>query len=187
MNGVNFSFLKKKGQLGNFNDIFLSPTALYFLTLHFRFSSLFYSSQLVDIFSYEIPMRANSRLSPLEPTQGIESVVVYNVHVLNSQTRFFLFIKGGVSTPSKYNTISSRTRAVQSLSELFSASNWLEREASELSGIFFLGKKDIRNLMLQYGDSTTPFRKAFPTVGVSELFYNPTKDTLIQNPVSLQI
>lgn len=132
-------------------------------------------------------MRANSRLSPLEPTQGIESVVVYNVHVLNSQTRFFLFIKGGVSTPSKYNTISSRTRAVQSLSELFSASNWLEREASELSGIFFLGKKDIRNLMLQYGDSTTPFRKAFPTVGVSELFYNPTKDTLIQNPVSLQI
>lgn len=41
--------------------------------------------------------------------------------------------------------------------------------------------------MLQYGDTTTPFKKSFPTVGLKEMFYNPVKDTIIQNPVSLQI
>lgn len=58
---------------------------------------------------------------------------------------------------------------------------------SELSGIVFLGKKDLRNLMLQYGDSSVPFQKSFPTVGLKEMFYNPVKDVIVQNPVTLQI
>jgi len=41
--------------------------------------------------------------------------------------------------------------------------------------------------MLQYGDSTAPFQKSFPSIGVKELFYNPVKDTLVQNPVTVQI
>lgn len=74
-----------------------------------------------------------------------------------------------------------------SISELYFASNWLERESSELHGISFSGKKDLRNLMLQYGDSSAPFQKSFPTVGLKEMYYNPIKDTIIQNPVLLQI
>ena len=72
-------------------------------------------------------------------------------------------------------------------SELFYSANWLEREVSELSGIVFLGKKDLRNLMLQYGDSSVPFQKSFPTIGLKEMFYNPVKDVIVQNPVTLQI
>jgi len=74
-----------------------------------------------------------------------------------------------------------------SISELFYSANWLEREVSELSGVAFLGKKDLRNLMLQYGDSSAPFQKSFPTVGLKEMFYSPIADTIIQNPVTLQI
>jgi len=76
---------------------------------------------------------------------------------------------------------------LSSITELFFAANWLEREVSELHAITFNGKKDIRNLMLQYGDSTAPFQKSFPSIGVKELFYNPVKDTLVQNPVTVQI
>ena len=50
-----------------------------------------------------------------------------------------------------------------------------------------MGKKDLRNLMLQYGDSTSPFQKSFPTIGLREMFYNPIKDTIIQNPISIQL
>ena len=70
---------------------------------------------------------------------------------------------------------------------MFPAGNWLERENSELHGINFLGKKDLRNLMLQYGDSSTPFNKSFPSIGISELVYNPINDTINQVPISVQL
>jgi len=41
--------------------------------------------------------------------------------------------------------------------------------------------------MLQYGDSSAPFKKLSPTVGLKEMFYEPLKDTLVQNPVTIQL
>jgi len=62
----------------------------------------------------------------------------------------------------------------------------LEREISELHGIFFSGKKDLRNLMLQYGDTSAPMQKSFPSIGLREIFYDSSSDLLIQNPVTIQ-
>jgi NADH:ubiquinone oxidoreductase subunit C len=53
--------------------------------------------------------------------------------------------------------------------------------------VVFTGKQDLRNLLLQYGDSTAPFQKSFPTIGVQEMYYDPIKDTLIQSPVTVQL
>ena len=197
MLNTNFSFIEKLAQYSNSKDVFIPTKYLYFVALHLRFSSLFYSSQLVDIFSYEVPctsdshiksgggdLRLNNKNSVFK--QGSGSVVVYNFHILQSQTRIFVFVKGSSSLSSKAN-VTTGTKFIQSLSEIFFAANWLEREVSELSGVSFLGKKDIRNLMLQYGDSSTPFKKSYPSIGTTEMFYNPIKDTLTQNPVSVQI
>jgi NADH:ubiquinone oxidoreductase subunit C len=63
----------------------------------------------------------------------------------------------------------------------------LEREVAELSGIETKEKKDLRNLMLQYGDSSSPFQKSFPSIGLKEMYYNPVKDTIVQNKLSVQI
>ena len=41
--------------------------------------------------------------------------------------------------------------------------------------------------MLQYGDSSAPFQKSLPSIGLKEMYYNPIKDTIIQNPISIQI
>jgi NADH:ubiquinone oxidoreductase subunit C len=73
-----------------------------------------------------------------------------------------------------------------SITEIFLNANWLERENAELHGIFFAGKKDIRNLMLTYGDTSAPMRKSFPSIGIKEIFYDTTIDSLIQTPVSIQ-
>jgi hypothetical protein len=40
--------------------------------------------------------------------------------------------------------------------------------------------------MLQYGDTTAPMKKSFPSIGLREIFYDSTTDFLIQNPVSIQ-
>ena len=56
-----------------------------------------------------------------------------------------------------------------------------------MSGVAFEGKADLRNLLLPYGDSTSPLKKSFPSTGFKEIFYDVNNDMLIQAPVSLQI
>ena len=90
----------------------------------------------------------------------------------------FLFV-----TSSKDSAVTTP----KTLSELFFSSAWLEREVGEMHGICFEGKKDLRNLMLQYGDSSSPFRKSYPSVGIKETFYDSVTDTLVQVPVSIQV
>lgn len=182
-----FSFINNEISNDNVYNLLIGSNALYYLALHFRFSSLFYSSQLVDIFSYELPTTGKSFKNE-NFKKNESSIVLYNFHLLNTNNKFFVFTK----TPSKNYSIDTIIKdnsfsSIFSITELFFAANWLEREISELNGIFFTGKKDIRNLMLQYGDSSSPFQKSFPTIGLKEMYYNPIKDTIIQNPVTIQI
>lgn len=182
MSSENYAFIKNLDNSTKNINLLLTTKSLYFLSLHLRFSSLFYSTQLVDILAYELPLYSTH----LNHKKSINSIVVYNFHVLNSQNRFFVFTKVG-SLFSNRIGLSKITNSLPSISELFFSANWLEREVSELHSITFTGKKDLRNLMLQYGDSTAPFQKSFPTVGLKEMFYNPIKDTIVQNPITLQI
>lgn len=41
-----------------------------------------------------------------------------------------------------------------------------------MQDVRFLGKNDTRNLMLPYGDKTTPLLKKLPSVGTYELAYD---------------
>lgn len=113
------------------------------------------------------------------------TIIVYNFHSFHSQNRFFLFTQ--TSPEYTKSKILKTNDSFDSIAELFPAANWLEREISELHGLNFAGKKDLRNLMLQYGDTTAPFQKLFPSIGVKELFYDPLKDTLVQKNVSVQL
>ena len=185
----NFFLIDNLAQNVKDENLFISSSSLYFLVLHLRLSSLFYLTQLVDIFSYETTLNLNTNTLGVgdffTPSKSLTSVIVYNFHAILTQHRFFVFcINFSMSTKSTKLNPSS---GLFSISELFFSANWLEREVAELNGIIFGGKKDLRNLMLQYGDSTVPFQKSFPTVGLREMFYNPVKDTIIQSPVSFQI
>ena len=155
------------------NFFFINKDFLYYTILHFKFSSLFFFNQLTDLFSYEINLNKNY----YKNKQLV--VTLYNFHLLYTNERIFLFTLTFFSFKNCIN--------LYSITELFLAANWLEREVSELHGILFLGKYDLRNLLLQYGDSTTPFKKSFPTVGIHEVYYNAIKDTLIQQKLTLQI
>lgn len=90
------------------------------------------------------------------------------------------------SPKQNINKITVNWTSLNSIAELFLNANWLEREVSEFHGIFFTGKKDLRNLLLPYGDTSAPLRKSFPSIGVRELFYDSVSNLIIQNPVSIQ-
>ncbi len=122
--------------------------------------------------------------------RGIIPVIVYNFHLIGTQERLYIFLTNNSSNSLNsfsQKSILSKVTKVSTLTELFFAANWLEREVAELSGIGIKDKKDLRNLMLQYGDSSSPFQKSFPSIGLKEMYYNPVKDTIIQNKLSIQI
>ena len=135
------------------------------------------------MFAYELPVKTaepkkHTPDSSLEAFQVLnDSILVYNFHNLTLQDRVFLF------------TVNRIKQAVGSLlasvSELFPNASWLEREVAELHGLVFMGKKDTRNLMLQYGDTTLPFLKQTPSIGYKEVFYDSLSDTLTEVTVTI--
>jgi NADH:ubiquinone oxidoreductase subunit C len=188
MMNLPFSFVNNASQKAKHLNFMVPHTCLPYVATHFRFSTLFYSLQLVDIFAYEVlgSKYTSGSYTSNSVSKPYSTVVVYNFHSLYSQDRFFLFTSNQ-GTMSANGTRFSGSSSLASVTELFPAANWLEREASELHGVNFAGKKDLRNLMLQYGDSTAPFQKSFPSIGLREMYYEPLKDTIIQNPVTLQL
>ena len=170
-------------------DIYINNNSLFYACTHMKMSTPFYNTQLCDMFAYEVVTpQSNTKLNTIDPSwsKSQSTVVAYNFHSLYSQDRFFFFVQTPVSGGLTSAYISNHS-ASDSIAELFPAANWLEREVSELHGVPFSGKKDLRNLLLQYGDTTAPFQKLFPSIGLKELFYDPLKDTLVQKNVSVQI
>lgn len=159
-------------------NLLVHPKVFYYLTLHLKLSSLFYSLQLSDLFSYELPANTSSEQLPSN------FLIAYNFHSVLFQQRFFIFVVGNHKNAVQKSKL--QVSSCLSLTELFSSANWLEREASELNAINFTGKKDLRNLMLQYGDTSAPFQKSYPSIGTREVYYDTVTDSLIQSPITIQ-
>lgn len=149
--------------------------------MHIKLSSIFYSTQLIDIFAYDIIIKKNFKNSYIYNNLNL---LVYNFHLINYQQRFFFFLLNNHTLNYKNNFYN--LMYINSITELFPNSNWLEREISELHGIFFLGKKDLRNLMLPYGDSSSPMQKSFPSIGFKDIYYDSVNDLLLQTNISIQ-
>jgi NADH-quinone oxidoreductase subunit C len=75
---------------------------------------------------------------------------------------------------------------VPSLVEIWSSSNWYEREAFDLFGIVFEGHPDLRRIMTDYGFTGHPFRKDFPLIGNVAVRYDEQKKRVVYEPVEIE-
>jgi NADH-quinone oxidoreductase subunit C len=75
---------------------------------------------------------------------------------------------------------------VDSLTGLWSSANWFEREAFDLYGIVFEGHSDLRRILTDYGFIGHPFRKDFPVSGHVEMRYDPERQRVIYQPVTIE-
>lgn len=75
---------------------------------------------------------------------------------------------------------------VPSVTEIWPSANWYEREAFDLYGIIFTGHPDLRRILTDYGFIGHPFRKDFPLIGHVEVRYDPEKQRVIYEPVSIE-
>ena len=73
-----------------------------------------------------------------------------------------------------------------SVIDIWSSANWYEREAFDLYGIMFEGHPDLRRILTDYGFIGHPFRKDFPLTGNVEVKYDPEKQRVVYQPVSIE-
>lgn len=76
---------------------------------------------------------------------------------------------------------------VESVTGIWAAANWYEREAFDLYGILFEGHDDLRRLLTDYGFVGHPFRKDFPLVGEVEMRYDPNQGRVVYEPVKTEL
>ncbi|TFZ04628.1 NADH-quinone oxidoreductase subunit C [Ramlibacter rhizophilus] len=75
---------------------------------------------------------------------------------------------------------------VDSLMNVWASVNWFEREAFDLFGIVFEGHPDLRRILTDYGFIGHPFRKDFPVSGEVEMRYDPERQRVIYQPVTIE-
>jgi NADH-quinone oxidoreductase subunit C len=119
--------------------------------------------QLSDITAVDWPARLPDRFD-----------VVYHMLSMRHNIRIRVKIETDDATP------------VPSVTGLFDAAIWAEREVFDMYGVLFEGNPDLRRILTDYGFEGHPLRKDFPLTGFKEVRYDSEKQAVVYEDVKLQ-
>jgi NADH-quinone oxidoreductase subunit C len=108
----------------------------------------------------------------LEKEQRFE--IIYNLLSIRYNSR--IIVKVCVAENELIPTVTS----------VFSAANWYEREVWDMYGVFFANHPDLRRILSDYGFSGHPLRKDFPLSGYVQVKYDDEKQRVVYEPVKLE-
>ncbi|WP_410520933.1 NADH-quinone oxidoreductase subunit C [Candidatus Tisiphia endosymbiont of Dioctria rufipes] len=99
--------------------------------------------------------------------------VVYNLLSLKLNKRILVKVEAGESD------------VIPSITKIFSAACWYEREAYDMFGVNFVGSHDTRRILTDYDFVGHPLRKDFPLTGYVQVKYDETLAKVVYEPVKL--
>ena len=118
--------------------------------------------QLIDITAVDYP----------ENTQRFKMVYLFLSHEFNQRIILSYLI--------------NENEVIPSLTTLYPAANWMEREVFDMYGVKFKDHPDLRRILTDYGFEGHPLRKDFPLTGHAEVRYNEEQKKVISEPVKLE-
>ena len=118
--------------------------------------------QLIDITAVDYP----------ENNQRFEIVYLFLSHEFNQR----IILKYSIS----------ENEIIPSLTSIFPAANWMEREVFDMYGVSFKDHPDLRRILTDYGFDGHPLRKDFPLTGHTEVRYSEEQKKVINESVKLE-
>ena len=118
--------------------------------------------QLIDVTVVDYP----------ENTQRFKVVYLFLSHEFNQRIILSYLI--------------TENEVIPSLTSIFPAANWMEREVFDMYGVKFKDHPDLRRILTDYGFEGHPLRKDFPLTGHTEVRYSEDQKKVIKEPVKLE-
>jgi NADH-quinone oxidoreductase subunit C len=118
--------------------------------------------QLIDITAVDYP----------EKTQRFKVVYLFLSHEFNQRIILSYLI--------------GENEVIPSLTSIYPAANWMEREVFDMYGVKFKDHPDLRRILTDYGFEGHPLRKDFPLTGHIEVRYSEEQKKVIKEPVKLE-
>ena len=75
--------------------------------------------------------------------------------------------------------------SIETITSVYKAADWYERECYDLFGIEFINHPDLRRIMTDYNFEGHPLRKDFPLTGHTEVRYDDLEKKVFYEPVKL--
>ena len=118
--------------------------------------------QLIDITAVDYPQK----------DKRFKLVYMFLSHEYNSRLVLECFI--------------NEEEIIPTITTIYPASNWMEREVFDMYGIKFKDHPDLRRILTDYNFKGHPLRKDFPLTGFNEVRYSEKDKKVIYEPVKLE-
>ena len=148
-----------------------------------RHEQLYLNIESKDLISVSLFIKSNKN------TKFRQLIDITAVDYPENAQRFkvvYLFLSHEFNQRIILSYLINENELIPSLTSIYPAANWMEREVFDMYGVKFKDHPDLRRILTDYNFDGHPLRKDFPLTGHTEVRYSEEQKKVIKEPVKLE-